>query len=426
MATLDKNFELSLNLPTAAITSKNMTLSNIDSNVFNIYLQLTIGKGNIVPNANLSEYTCTIIAVKPKTKEFVEQVGVINGESDNIIFDLSNKFNDQVGNYKCEIKVTKGNETITSTPFAYNVTGSVIAQLNAELERNPDIEVLRKLITEVKELVGLKPDDADSLLADYQPKSDVKLNTESKEVVGAINELSSRPHGLYKVDLVPSNNVVNMTSDDVQNVTLTDSATINLPSNINSKEIFLNITCKSRSIIVTFAHGNDTTKVKLAFESYNVFQFSANGNDYMIERKSTKYPTVTPEEEKEGVSTGGLDLSIYQEKDDITLNTKSKSIVSAINEVEDYIQVVKTNGEVIRSNAKIIIDETQDYDSTSFIKDDLTGSDNTWSARKIDNEFKSLVDKFSKDVVGNEIVLKFNGVEILRFSTQVTQAQQNS
>ena len=57
MSALDKFYDFTLNLPDAKLTSKTMSLCNIDRNVFNIYLTLQEGKSNPILNADLSNYT---------------------------------------------------------------------------------------------------------------------------------------------------------------------------------------------------------------------------------------------------------------------------------------------------------------------------------------------------------------------------------
>lgn len=192
MSALDKFYDFTLNLPDAKLTSKAMSLCNIDRNVFNIYLTLQEGKNNPILNADLGNYTVTMIVVKPKTKEYVEKVGVVDGSNDRLLFKLGEMFNDQIGSYKGEIKVQNGDEVITSSSFAYTVTQSLISGLNAEIEANPDVEILRQLINEVKAAVGMTPEDPDSLLTDYQKKTDETLTTTEKEIPKAINEVNSQ------------------------------------------------------------------------------------------------------------------------------------------------------------------------------------------------------------------------------------------
>ena len=192
MSALDKFYDFTLNLPDAKLTSKAMSLCNIDRNVFNIYLTLQEGKNNPILNADLGNYTVTMIVVKPKTKEYVEKVGVVDGSNDRLLFELGDTFNDQIGSYKGEIKVQNGNEVITSSSFAYTVTQSLISGLNAEIEASPDVEILRQLINEVKAVVGMTPEDPDSLLTEYQKKTDNTLTTTEKEIPKAINEVNSQ------------------------------------------------------------------------------------------------------------------------------------------------------------------------------------------------------------------------------------------
>lgn len=258
MSALDKFYDFTLNLPDAKLTSKAMSLCNIDRNVFNIYLTLQEGKNNPILNADLGNYTVTMIVVKPKTKEYVEKVGVVDGSNDRLLFELGEMFNDQIGSYKGEIKVQNGNEVITSSSFAYTVTQSLISGLNAEIEASPDVEILRQLINEVKAVVGMTPGDPDSLLTEYQKKTDNTLTTTEKEIPKAINEVNSQIKDIKsKIESGEvGGNLINQngggilkiwagTKDEFDALTITEDDVIYLVEGLNSETtITYNVTNK--------------------------------------------------------------------------------------------------------------------------------------------------------------------------------------
>lgn len=275
MANFNKDYLVIADLKKAKIQAPAMESYNTDKRIFNIFLKLQITMSNssdikvFVTNEEGVNYKPKITVVKPKTN----QIRYIEGELMNVgtvgdgaiyQFDMPAEFTDQVGTYKCELTVTCDvngfEELITCSPFTYTIKESIVTGLNDEIESDPDLPILEQLIEEVKSLGGLS-----------------------------------------KTDLIVSNGVATMNDSDIQNVTLTEDSTINLPKSVNNKQIFLNVTCNNSDMIVTFKNGSDTNKVKLAANSYNVFQISVSGTNYIIERKSTIYPTLTSEEENNGV-----------------------------------------------------------------------------------------------------------------------------
>ena len=197
-------------------------------------------------------------------------------------------------------------------------------------------------------MAGLTLEDPNTVFGDYEKKVDVPKKTliEDGKIYLAksdgtkIDSGTTLPLGVKKEDLVVSNNSVTMTKSDVQNITISADTTVVLPSDVTNQELYLNVKCNTKDSILTFKNGTETTKLKLAANSYNVFQISANGSDYIIERKSTDYPELTEDEINAGISNEGIDLVDYQTKTDASLKTISKTIVGAINEHDSQINTI--------------------------------------------------------------------------------------
>lgn len=198
-----RNYELTLNVTTGKIKIPQISIYNTDKGIFNIKLFLEKGEGkNIVKltHDEMVNYKALFQAVKSKTKNYVELEGILDETENFFYYDLGSKFNDQVGVYNCQIFVTdtKGtkdnttdDEIVTSVPFNYSVTASILTGLNAEITANPDLPVLKELINECKILMKL--DSADmSVLNPFQKKEDNAINGTDKNIISNINNINSQ------------------------------------------------------------------------------------------------------------------------------------------------------------------------------------------------------------------------------------------
>ena len=198
-----RNYELTLNVTTGKIKIPSISIYNTDKGIFNIKLFLEKGEGkNIVKltHDEMLNYKALFQAVKSKTKNYVELEGILDETENFFYYDLGSKFNDQVGVYNCQIFVTdtKGtkdnttdDEIVTSVPFNYTVTASILTGLNAEITANPDLPVLQELINECKILMNL--DSADmSVLDPFQKKEDDAIDGTDKNIISNINSINSQ------------------------------------------------------------------------------------------------------------------------------------------------------------------------------------------------------------------------------------------
>ncbi|WP_312286748.1 polysaccharide deacetylase family protein [Terrisporobacter sp.] len=152
MSILDKKYYLRANISTSKIEGKTINFYNTDKNTSVLYLKLKyIDSCNLekyFTSQMLDEYTIKLTVVKPKTLALVELNGV--KENDMFKFELPSDFTDQVGKCVCEIMLSNATEDLTLEEFTYNVKESATTKFNAEIEKNPDLPILKQLIKEIK------------------------------------------------------------------------------------------------------------------------------------------------------------------------------------------------------------------------------------------------------------------------------------
>lgn len=193
---LNRDYLIKINVKEATIDVPKMTFWNTDKKTSNMFVQLVINMSTnelisqYVTVQNATDYKITLNVIKPKTKQYKTiEATLLNEEKALFEIDLPDEFTDQVGDYSFEFevssKVDSNDESITTSNGTYKVNGSILTNLNEETSSSPDLPILKQLIEQVKSLQG-------GDLTGYQKKSDNSLETTSKEVVGAINEVNSQ------------------------------------------------------------------------------------------------------------------------------------------------------------------------------------------------------------------------------------------
>ena len=193
---LNRDYLIKINVKEATIDVPKMTFWNTDKKTSNMFVQLVINMSenelikNYVTIENATDYKITLNVIKPKTNQYrTFEAKLLNEEKALFEIDLTSEFIDQVGNYNFEFevssKVDNNDESITTSSSTYEVKGSILTNLNQEISSSPDLPILKQLIEQVKSLQG-------GDLTGYQKKSDNSLETTSKEIVGAINEVNSQ------------------------------------------------------------------------------------------------------------------------------------------------------------------------------------------------------------------------------------------
>lgn len=193
---LNRDYLIKINVKEATIDVPKMTFWNTDKKTSNMFVQLVINMSenelikNYVTIENATDYKIVLNVIKPKTNQYrTIEATLLNEEKALFEIDLPDEFTDQVGDYSFEFevssKVDSNDESITTSNGTYKVNGSILTNLNEETSSSPDLPILKQLIEQVKSLQG-------GDLTGYQKKSDNSLETTSKEVVGAINEVNSQ------------------------------------------------------------------------------------------------------------------------------------------------------------------------------------------------------------------------------------------
>lgn len=292
---LNRDYLIKINVKEATIDVPKMTFWNTDKKTSNMFVQLVINMStnelisNYVTVQNATEYKITLNVIKPKTKQYKTiEATLLNEEKALFEIDLPDEFTDQVGDYSFEFevssKVDSNDESITTSNGIYKVNGSILTNLNEETSSSPDLPILKQLIEQVKSLQG-------GDLTGYQKKEDETLETTSKKVVGAINEVNSQYKDITnKLEILPIKNTHHVIQDGVpasqQNISINGIAyeayifndeQITTPSNLaleNFKNKFLAIYYDSNKLvnaIVTYNDGtnNITKEVELTGNDYS-------------------------------------------------------------------------------------------------------------------------------------------------------------
>lgn len=222
---LNRDYLIKINVKEATIDVPKMTFWNTDKKTSNMFVQLVINMSenelikNYVTIENATDYKITLNVIKPKTNQYrTFEAKLLNEEKALFEIDLPDEFTDQVGEYSFEFevssKVDSNDESITTSNGTYKVNGSILTNLNQEISSSPDLPILKQLIEQVKSLQG-------GDLTGYQKKSDNSLETTSKEVVGAINEVNSQYKDIAKqiesgTATVPNNVVLFQDNDSTE------------------------------------------------------------------------------------------------------------------------------------------------------------------------------------------------------------------
>jgi beta-glucanase (GH16 family) len=236
---LNRDYLIKINVKEATIDVPKMTFWNTDKKTSNMFVQLVINMSenelikNYVTIENATDYKITLNVIKPKTNQYrTFEAKLLNEEKALFEIDLTSEFIDQVGNYNFEFevssKVDNNDESITTSSSTYEVKGSILTNLNKEISSSPDLPILKQLIEQVKSLQG-------GDLTGYQKKSDNSLETTSKEIVGAINEVNSQ----YKdiAYLINENYFILKSPNGTQyKVKITDNGTLKV-TGINEEEL---------------------------------------------------------------------------------------------------------------------------------------------------------------------------------------------
>ena len=102
--------------------------------------------------------------------------------------------------------------------------------------------------------------------------------------------------------LVVIDKTVTLDDTQTQNLTIHEDVTINFPTNLEFKRIILNLVSISENpVIITFTQNTENKRIKIAANSYNVFEIDLNSNNSIIRKFSDINAELTETEVNEGI-----------------------------------------------------------------------------------------------------------------------------
>ena len=102
--------------------------------------------------------------------------------------------------------------------------------------------------------------------------------------------------------LVVINKTVTLDDTQTQNLTIHEDVTISLPTNLEFKRITLNLVSISENpVIISFTQNTENKRIKIAANSYNVFEIDLNSNNSIIRKFSDINAELTETEVNEGI-----------------------------------------------------------------------------------------------------------------------------
>lgn len=368
---LNRDYLIKINVKEATIDVPKMTFWNTDKKTSNMFVQLVINMSenelikNYVTIENATDYKITLNVIKPKTNQYrTFEAKLLNEEKALFEIDLTSEFIDQVGNYNFEFevssKVDNNDESITTSSSTYEVKGSILTNLNQEISSSPDLPILKQLIEQVKSLEG-------GDLTGYQKKEDETLETTSKKVVGAINEINSQ-------------------LEDVANLSLA-----------LGKDGLLYIKKQDGTLIGTGVKvNNDTDLSKVTMQ--------INGNTLILLNNGTQIASVDLPNNMSATDVSNLIKKGVSETNYNALDTTDKRIIGGINEINIHlnstakktivegnkIYLAKSDGTKLDTGTILPTGGTgKPYDDTS-IKSDISNIKNDLGTAELNTTAKDL------------------------------------
>ena len=304
---LNRDYLIKINVKEATIDVPKMTFWNTDKKTSNMFVQLVINMSenelikNYVTIENATDYKIVLNVIKPKTNQYrTFEAKLLNEEKALFEIDLTSEFIDQVGNYNFEFevssKVDNNDESITTSSSTYEVKGSILTNLNQEISSSPDLPILKQLIEQVKSLEG-------GDLTGYQKKEDETLETTSKKVVGAINEINSQLEDVANLSL-------GIGRDGLLYIKKQDGTLIGTGVKVSSD--------------------TDLSKVTL----------SVNGNTLILLNNGTQIASVDLPSSMSATDVSNLIKKGVSETNYNALDTTDKRIIGAINELNTQLKSI--------------------------------------------------------------------------------------
>ena len=358
-------------------TRKFKALSYKQYDVNNI-LQIVVMENNKI--VDISSYNATIYFKLPSEKTY-RTIGIIKNNTINVT--LSSSILKEYGKVILEVKLSNGDEIVTTFSIYLNVEKSIDSTDSSDADDDPNLEDIHHTHNNKEVLDQITQEMIDTIvsgggfvdLTGYQTKEDMNLTTINKTIVGSINELNEKIDngGIDNIDL----------SNYITKTELNSKGYLTEHQDISGKADKTEIPTKTSQL------ANDNNFISSIPSEY-ITETELESKGYLTEHQSldnyalkSEIPTVPtkisqlqndsnfissiPEEyvteqelNNKGLATetfvtnkiaeaqlgGGessVDLTNYQTKSDDTLTTTSKTVVGAINEVNTNVMMKANN-----------------------------------------------------------------------------------
>lgn len=358
-------------------TRKFKALSYKQYDVNNI-LQIVVMENNKI--VDISSYNATIYFKLPSEKTY-RTISIIKNNTINVT--LSSGVLKEYGKVILEVKLSNGDEIVTTFSIYLNVEKSIDSTDSSDADDDPNLEDIHHTHNNKEVLDQITQEMIDTIvsgggfvdLTGYQTKEDMNLTTINKTIVGSINELNEKIDngGIDNIDL----------SNYVTKTELNAKGYLTEHQDISGKADKTEIPTKTSQLandnnFISSIPSEYITETELESKGYLTEHQSLN--NYALKSEIPTVPTkisqlqndsnfissipeeyVTEQElNNKGLATetfvtnkiaeaqlgGGessVDLTNYQTKSDDTLTTTSKTVVGAINEVNTNVMMKANN-----------------------------------------------------------------------------------
>ena len=358
-------------------TRKFKALSYKQYDVNNI-LQIVVMENNKI--VDISSYNATIYFKLPSEKTY-RTISIIKNNTINVT--LSSGVLKEYGKVILEVKLSNGDEIVTTFSIYLNVEKSIDSTDSSDADDDPNLEDIHHTHNNKEVLDQITQEMIDTIvsgggfvdLTGYQTKEDMNLTTINKTIVGSINELNEKIDngGIDNIDL----------SNYITKTELNAKGYLTEHQDISGKADKTEIPTKTSQLandnnFISSIPSEYITETELESKGYLTEHQSLN--NYALKSEIPTVPTkisqlqndsnfissipeeyVTEQElNNKGLATetfvtnkiaeaqlgGGessVDLTNYQTKSDDTLTTTSKTVVGAINEVNTNVMMKANN-----------------------------------------------------------------------------------
>lgn len=278
---INKDYLVTVNARTATLSAGNITFYVTDRNTSNIFFKLEFRDPEDNPNSLLinqyvpeesATYDMYLRIINPNNTPMERVLQPLDYKKNYYYIDLEDDYKNYIGTYTCELfietYINRELERRTTNSFTYTVVGSIMNELDEEVEADPDYPLLDSVLDNYKEMVREQAAECKEIVEKQKQESQAALDEQLADHQAILNqavidiqlldyatntEVNSRIAKAHETPLVgvhPINGVLTLTKDTYQKVKVPSNTTIKLPTVSEYKEIHLFITADSEAEII--------------------------------------------------------------------------------------------------------------------------------------------------------------------------------